>query len=278
MNAVEVKELTKKFKGFTLDHVSFSLPAGCIMGLVGENGAGKSTTLKLLLNMIQKDSGRITILGKDEKNIDKNEIGVVFDECRFHESFTAKDINQVLKSIFQRWNEPQFFGYLNRFEVPSNKKLKEFSRGMKMKISIAAAVSHDAKLLLLDEPTSTLDPVVRDEMLDIFYDFISDEQHSIIISSHIVSDLEKVCDYIAFMHKGKMILCEEKDRLLQECRLAQMSEAEFSAIDKDEIIGSRKTPFGITAVIRKAAAAQIRNTQPINLEDLFVYMIRGEEK
>lgn len=278
MNAVEVKELTKKFKGFTLDHVSFSLPAGCIMGLVGENGVGKSTTLKLLLNMIQKDSGRITILGKDEKNIDKNEIGVVFDECRFHESFTAKDINQVLKSIFQRWNEQQFFDYLNRFEVPSNKKLKEFSRGMKMKISIAAAVSHDAKLLLLDEPTSTLDPVVRDEMLDIFYDFISDEQHSIIISSHIVSDLEKVCDYIAFMHKGKMILCEEKDRLLQECRLAQMSEAEFSAIDKDEIIGSRKTPFGITAVIRKAAAAQIRNTQPINLEDLFVYMIRGEEK
>ena len=278
MNAVEVKELTKKFKGFTLDHVSFSLPAGCIMGLVGENGAGKSTTLKLLLNMIQKDSGRITILGKDEKNIDKNEIGVVFDECRFHESFTAKDINQVLKSIFQRWNEQQFFDYLNRFEVPSNKKLKEFSRGMKMKISIAAAVSHDAKLLLLDEPTSTLDPVVRDEMLDIFYDFISDEQHSIIISSHIVSDLEKVCDYIAFMHKGKMILCEEKDRLLQECRLAQMSEAEFSAIDKDEIIGSRKTPFGITAVIRKAAAAQIRNTQPINLENLFVYMIRGEEK
>lgn len=278
MNAVEVKELTKKFKGFTLDHVSFSLPAGCIMGLVGENGAGKSTTLKLLLNMIQKDSGRITILGKDEKIVDKNEIGVVFDECRFHESFTAKDINQVLKSIFQRWNEPQFFNYLNRFEVPSNKKLKEFSRGMKMKISIAAAVSHDAKLLLLDEPTSTLDPVVRDEMLDIFYDFISDEQHSIIISSHIVSDLEKVCDYIAFMHKGKMILCEEKDRLLQECRLAQMSEAEFSAIDKDEIIGSRKTPFGITAVIRKAAAAQIRNTQPINLEDLFVYMIRGKEK
>lgn len=278
MNAVEVKELTKKFKGFTLDHVNFSLPAGCIMGLVGENGAGKSTTLKLLLNMIQKDSGRITILGKDEKSIDKNEIGVVFDECRFHESFTAKDINQVLKSIFQRWSEQQFFDYLNRFEVPSNKKLKEFSRGMKMKISIAAAVSHDAKLLLLDEPTSTLDPVVRDELLDIFYDFISDEQHSIIISSHIVSDLEKVCDYIAFMHKGKMILCEEKDRLLQECRLAQMSEAEFSAIDKDEIIGSRKTPFGITAVIRKAAAAQIRNTQPINLEDLFVYMIRGEEK
>ena len=271
--------IVKEFPGVrALKGVELKVRPGTVHTLMGENGAGKSTTLKLLLNMIQKDSGRITILGKDEKNIDKNEIGVVFDECRFHESFTAKDINQVLKSIFQRWNEPQFFDYLNRFEVPSNKKLKEFSRGMKMKISIAAAVSHDAKLLLLDEPTSTLDPVVRDEMLDIFYDFISDEQHSIIISSHIVNDLEKVCDYIAFMHKGKMVLCEEKDRLLQECRLAQMSEAEFSAIDKDEIIGSRKTPFGITAVIRKAAATQIRNTQPINLEDLFVYMIRGEEK
>lgn len=278
MNAVEVKDLTKKFEGFTLDKISFTLPAGCIMGLVGENGAGKSTTLKLLLNMIQKDSGRITILGKDEKNIDKNEIGVVFDECRFHEAFTAKDINRVLKNIYKRWEEQRFFAYLNRLDVPSDKRIKELSRGTKMKISIATALCHGAKLLLLDEPTSALDPVVRDEMLDIFYDFISDEAHSIIISSHIVSDLEKICDYIAFMHKGRMILCEEKDKLLSECVLAQMSDAEFAVADKKDIIGSRKTQFGITAVIRKAAATQIRNTQPINLEDLFVYMIRGEEK
>lgn len=278
MNAVEVKDLTKKFEGFTLDKISFTLPAGCIMGLVGENGAGKSTTIKLLLDMLRKDGGTISILGKDEKRVSKNDIGVVFDECRFHEAFTAKDINRVLKNIYKRWEEQRFFAYLNRLDVPSDKKIKDLSRGTKMKISIATALCHGAKLLLLDEPTSALDPVVRDEMLDIFYDFISDEAHSIIISSHIVSDLEKICDYIAFMHKGRMILCEEKDKLLSECVLAQMSDAEFAAIDKDEIIGSRKTPFGITAVIRKAAAAQIRNTQPINLEDLFVYMIRGEEK
>lgn len=278
MNAVEVKDLTKKFEGFTLDKISFTLPAGCIMGLVGENGAGKSTTIKLLLDMLRKDGGTISILGKDEKRVSKDDIGVVFDECRFHEAFTAKDINRVLKNIYKRWEEQRFFAYLNRLDVPSDKKIKDLSRGTKMKISIATALCHGAKLLLLDEPTSALDPVVRDEMLDIFYDFISDEQHSIIISSHIVSDLEKVCDYIAFMHKGKMILCEEKDKLLSECALAQMSDAEFAAADKKDIIGSRKTQFGITAVVKKKAAAKIQNTQPINLEDLFVYMIRGEQR
>ena len=278
MNAVEVKDLTKKFEGFTLDNISFTLPAGCIMGLVGENGAGKSTTIKLLLDMLRKDGGTISILGKDEKRVSKDDIGVVFDECRFHEAFTAKDINRVLKNIYKRWDEQQFFVYLNRLDVPSDKRIKELSRGTKMKISIAAALCHGAKLLLLDEPTSALDPVVRDEMLDIFYDFISDETHSIIISSHIVSDLEKICDYIAFMHKGRMILCEEKDKLLSECALSQMSDAEFAAADKKDIIGSRKTQFGITAVVKKKAAAKIQNTQPINLEDLFVYMIRGEQR
>ncbi len=278
MNAVEVKDLTKKFEGFTLDKISFTLPAGCIMGLVGENGAGKSTTIKLLLDMLRKDGGTISILGKDEKRVSKDDIGIVFDECRFHEAFTAKDINRVLKNIYKRWEEQRFFAYLNRLDVPSDKRIKELSRGTKMKISIATALCHGAKLLLLDEPTSALDPVVRDEMLDIFYDFISDEAHSIIISSHIVSDLEKICDYIAFMHKGRMILCEEKDKLLSECVLAQMSDAEFAAADKKDIIGSRKTQFGITAVVKKKAAAKIQNTQPINLEDLFVYMIRGEQR
>ncbi len=276
MNAVEVKGLTKKYDGFLLNDISFTLPCGCIMGLVGENGAGKSTTIKLLLGMASKDGGSIKILGKDLSEVSKDDIGVVFDECRFHEAFTAKDINSVLKNTFKRWNEKEFFDCLRKFDVPMDKKIREFSRGMKMKISIAAAICHDAKLLLLDEPTAALDPVVRDEILDLFYDFISDEKRSIIISSHIVSDLEKICDYIAFMHNGRMILCEEKDSLLSECRLAQMSEAEFESLDKSDIIGSRKTSFGITAVIKEKAAAKIKNTQQINLEDLFVYMIRGE--
>ena len=205
MNAVEVKGLTKKYDGFLLNDISFTLPCGCIMGLVGENGAGKSTTIKLLLGMASKDGGSIKILDKDLSEVSKDDIGVVFDECRFHEAFTAKDINSVLKNTFKRWNEKKFFDCLRRFDVPTDKKIREFSRGMKMKISIAAAICHDAKLLLLDEPTAALDPVVRDEILDLFYDFISDEKRSIIISSHIVSDLEKICDYIAFMHKGRMI-------------------------------------------------------------------------
>lgn len=278
MNAIEVKDLTKNFKGFSLGKINFTLPYGCIMGLIGENGAGKSTTLKLLLGLLKKDGGEITILGKDEKTVSKDDIGVVFDECRFHEAFTPREINNVLKNIYKNWNEQQFFEHLNNFEVPAEKKIKDLSRGMKMKISIAAAISHNAKLLILDEPTSTLDPVVRDEILDIFYDFISDDEHSILISSHIVSDLEKICDYIAFMHKGKMIITEEKDKLLSECVIAKMSDAEFAAIDKSNIIGSRKTQFGTTAVIRKKGAGSIKNIQPINLEDLFVYMIRGDKE
>lgn len=276
MNAVEVKGLTKKYNGFTLDKISFALPSGCIMGLVGENGAGKSTTIKLLLGMASKDEGTIKILGKNTNEVSKDDIGVVFDECKFHEAFTAKDVNTVLENVYKRWNEKQFFDCLRKFDVPADKKIREFSRGMKMKISIAAAICHDAKLLLLDEPTAGLDPVVRNEILDIFYDFISDDKHSIIISSHIVSDLEKICDYIAFMHKGKMILFEEKDKLLSEYTLANLSESEFNSIDEADILGSNKTQFGITAVVKKKSVPKLINTQKINLEDLFVYMIRGE--
>lgn len=276
MNAVEVKNLTKKYNGFILDNITFTLPSGCIMGLVGENGAGKSTTIKLLLGMASKDGGTIKIMGKDLSEVSKDDIGVVFDECRFHEAFTAKDINTVLKNTFKRWNEKEFFDCLRKFDVPADKKIRNFSRGMKMKISIAAAICHDAKLLLLDEPTAGLDPVVRNEILDIFYDFISDDKHSILISSHIVSDLEKICDYIAFMHKGRMILCEEMDKLLSEYTLANLSEPEFDSINEADILGYNKTQFGITAVVKKKSVPKLINIQKINLEDLFVYMIRGE--
>lgn len=276
MNAVEVKDLTKKYNGFMLDKINFTLPSGYIMGLVGENGAGKSTTIKLLLGMASKDGGTIKIMGKDLSEVSKDDIGVVFDECRFHEAFTAKDINTVLKNTFKRWNEKKFFDCLRKFDVPADKKIRNFSRGMKMKISIAAAICHDAKLLLLDEPTAGLDPVVRNEILDIFYDFISDDKHSILISSHIVSDLEKICDYIAFMHKGRMILCEEKDKLLSEYTLANLSEPEFESINEADILGYNKTQFGITAVVKKKSVPKLINIQKINLEDLFVYMIRGE--
>lgn len=278
MNAIEISGLNKNYKDFTLDNISFILPSGCIMGLVGENGAGKSTTIKLMLNMIKKNGGEIKLLGEDYTVCSKEDIGVVFDESCFPECLNIKEINKILKNIYKQWNQDAFFEYIDKFSLPLGKKIKDFSRGMKMKLSIAAALSHNPKLLILDEPTSGLDPVVRDEILDIFYDFTRDENHSILISSHIVSDLEKLCDYIAFMHKGKLILCEEKDELLNNYCIIQCSEDEFSKIYKSDILGMRKTDFAVNAVIRKSAVTEAMNSSPIALEDLFVYMIRGAQK
>ncbi|MDE6154912.1 MAG: ABC transporter ATP-binding protein, partial [Eubacterium sp.] len=240
-----------------------------------ENGAGKSTTIKLVLNMIKKNCGEIRVLGEDYTICSKEDIGVVFDEGCFPECLNIKDINKILKNIYHQWNEENFFNYCDELSLPINKKIKDFSRGMKMKLSIASVLSHNAKLLILDEPTSGLDPVVRDEILDIFYDFTRDESHSILISSHIVSDLEKLCDYIAFMHKGKLILCEEKDELLNNYCIVQCSEDEFSRICKSDVLGVRKTNFSVNAVIKRGAVTENMNLSAITLEDLFVYMIRG---
>lgn len=278
MNAIEITGLNKSYKDFTLDNINLILPSGCIMGLVGENGAGKSTTIKLMLNMIKKNSGEIKLLGEDCEVCSKEDIGVVFDEGCFPECLNIKEINKILKNIYKQWNQDNFFNYIDHFSLPIGKRIKDFSRGMKMKLSIAAALSHNAKLLILDEPTSGLDPVVRDEILDIFYDFTREENHSILISSHIVSDLEKLCDYIAFMHKGKLILCEEKDELLNNYCIVQCSEEEFSKIYKSDVLGVRKNQFSVNAVIKRNAVTPDMNTAPIALEDLFVYMIRGAQE
>ena len=202
MNAIEITNLTKKYKGFTLDNLCLNLPKGCIMGLIGENGAGKSTTIKMLLDIVRPDGGDIKIFGEKPAAMQKNDIGVVLDEVGIPESFTIKDINAVMKHSFNNWNEQTFFQYMAKFKLPEKKNFKTFSKGMKIKMGIAIALSHDAKLLILDEPTSGLDPVVRDEIVEILNDFTRDESHSILISSHIVSDLEKICDYIAFLHNG----------------------------------------------------------------------------
>jgi len=275
MNAIEISGLTKSYKDFTLNNISFALPCGCIMGLVGENGAGKSTTIKLILDMIKKDEGKISLLNKDHTQCPKEDIGVVMDENGLPECMNINEINRIFKNVYTNWNEKEYFAYIDRFELPPNKKIKVFSKGMKMKLAIAAALSHNPKLLILDEATSGLDPVVRDEILDIFYDFTRDENHSILFSSHIVSDLEKLCDYIAFMHKGKLLLCEEKDELLNNYCVVQCSQAELENLNKNDITGVCKTNYGITAVIKKAAVKEDMNALPINLEDLFVYMVRG---
>ena len=214
MNAIECRDLTKSYQGFTLDHITFTLPAGCILGLVGENGAGKSTTLKLLMNATSREDGQVSLLGTDNQSPDflqtKQDIGVVLDEACLPEVITPLELGKLMSLTYTRWDQPLYESYLTRFDIPRTKQFKDFSRGMKMKLAIAAALSHGAKLLLLDEATSGLDPMVRDEVLDVFNEFTRDETHTVVLSSHIVSDLEKICDYIAFLHKGKLILFEDE--------------------------------------------------------------------
>ena len=274
MNAIEITNLTKKYKGFTLDNLCLNLPKGCIMGLIGENGAGKSTTIKMLLDIVRPDGGDIKIFGEKPTAIQKNDIGVVLDEVGVPESFTIKDINAVMKHSFNNWNEQTFFQYMAKFKLPEKKNFKTFSKGMKMKMGIAIALSHDAKLLILDEPTSGLDPVVRDEIVEILNDFTRDESHSILISSHIVSDLEKICDYIAFLHNGKLMLCEEKDRLLEQFCFINTTEDMLRELDKSAIIGKKANKFGVEAIVDREKIPHSFNTQPVTIEELFIFMVK----
>ena len=277
MNALELKKVSKSFSGFCLDNISLTLPSGCIMGLIGENGAGKSTTIKLILGMLHKDSGTITILGKDNGEdiaLTKEDVGVVMDEVGMPECLTAKQIGNVMKHTFRNWNEDEYVRLLQKLSLPDNKPFKDFSRGMKMKLGIAVALSHGAKLLLLDEPTSGLDPVVRDEVVDMFYDFTRDENHSILISSHIVSDLEKLCDYMAFLHKGKLLLCEEKDILLSEYGIIHCTVEQLSELDKEVIKYKKETPYGAEAIVSREDAPDGFKLSPISIEELFVFMVK----
>ncbi len=275
MNALEIKNLSKSFSGFYLDNLSLTLPSGCIMGLIGENGAGKSTTIKLILDILHKDSGTVTILGKDNgKDISliKEDVGVVMDEVGIPECLTAKQVGKVMKHTFRNWNEVEYARLLQKLSLPDNKPFKDFSRGMKMKLGIAVAMSHGAKLLLLDEPTSGLDPIVRDEVVDMFYDFTRDANHSILISSHIVSDLEKLCDYVAFLHNGRLLLCEEKDELLSEYGIIHCTVEQLSDIGK--IKYKKETPYGAEIIVSRGDAPEGFKISPISIEELFVFMVK----
>lgn len=277
MNALEIRNLTKSFKDFRLDNLNLTLPSGCIMGLIGENGAGKSTTIKLILDIIHKDGGSIKILGEDnEKDIrlTKEDIGVVMDDVGLPELLTAKQIGKIMKSTFKNWNQDEYNRILSKFSLPVGKQFKDFSRGMKMKLGIAIAMSHGAKLLLLDEATSGLDPVVRDEVIEMFYDFTRDENHSILISSHIVSDLEKLCDYIAFLHKGQLLLCEEKDALLSKYGIVHSTPELISALDTTTIKHTKVTPYGIEAIVLRESIPEDFKISPITIEELFLFMVK----
>lgn len=277
MNAFEIKNLTKSFAGFKLDNLSLTLPSGCIMGLIGENGAGKSTTIKLILDMIHKDSGTITILGKDNEDnirLTKEDVGVVMDEVGIPECLTAKQVGKVMKHTFRNWDDAEYTRLLQKLSLPDNKPFKDFSRGMKMKLGIAIAMSHGSKLLLLDEATAGLDPVVRDEVVEMFSDFTRDESHSILISSHIVSDLEKLCDYVAFLHKGKLLLCEEKDMLLAQYGIIHCTAEQLKELSPDAIKYKKESPYGVEAMALRDAIPADMNISPISIEELFVFMVK----
>ena len=274
MNALEIRSLQKHRKGFSLDGINLTLPAGCIMGLIGENGAGKTTTIKLMLDMIRKDGGTVRILGKDSAEISKEDIGVVLDEVGLPTCLTACQVDKIMSKAYTQWSSDEFFAYLKRLNVPENKAFSALSRGMKMKLGIACALSHKAKLLILDEATSGLDPAVRDEVIDILLDFTRDEEHSVLISSHIVSDLEKICDYIAFLHKGRLMLCEEKDRLYEQYGIIRCDEKTLSAIEPSAVIGKRVSAFGVEAIVRRDTVSEGVSIAPVGIEELFIFMVK----
>lgn len=281
MNALEIKNLSKSFKDFKLDNFSLTLPSGCIMGLIGENGAGKSTVIRLILGMLHKDGGTVKILGRDndEDNIclTKQDVGVVTDEIGIPECLTAKQVGRIMKYTFTNWNDSEYERLLEKLSVPCDKPFRDFSRGMKMKLGIAIALSHESKLLILDEATNGLDPVVRNEVVEMLTEFTRDENHSILISSHIVSDLEKLCDYVAFLHKGKLLLCEEKDLLLGEYGILHCGAEELSSINKSAILHKKESPYGVEAIVRRSAVTKGMNLSPITIEELFVFTVKGAE-
>ncbi|NLL87869.1 MAG: ABC transporter ATP-binding protein [Firmicutes bacterium] len=279
-NVLEINGLTKTYDRFTLDNISFALPEGSIMGFIGENGAGKTTTIKLILNIINRDKGKIKIFGRDNKVDDaelKQDIGVVLDEINFPDSLTPRNINQFMRHIYSNWDQQVFYNHLDQFALPQCKELKSFSRGMKMKLSIAVALSHNAKLLILDEPTSGLDPVVRDEILDIFLEFIQDEQHSIFLSTHITSDIEKVADYITFIHQGKLVFVEETDQLLIRYGILKCGLQEFAKLEPGSVLRYRKNRFGVDALVEREKFEGF-TVDNATIEEIMLFIIRGEKQ
>ncbi|TCZ75408.1 ABC transporter ATP-binding protein [Paenibacillus albiflavus] len=283
-NVIEISNLTKNYSSFTLNNVSFTVPKGCIMGLIGANGAGKSTTIKLMLNITRRNEGSVKIFGQDalenEEHIKQN-IGVVFDESHFHDTLKASQICKIMSNVYKEWDNELFYQYLKRFKLPVDKKVKTYSRGMKMKLSIAVALSHNPKLLILDEPTSGLDPIVRNEILDIFLEFIEDEEHSILLSSHITSDLERIADYITLINHGEVIFSESKDDLIYNYGIFKGTNHQMKEINKQDFIGIRHTQFGFEALAKDCRKMAAKYPELIHdtagIEDIMVFFVRGEE-
>lgn len=284
-NAIEIKNLKKKYDGsFELGEISINIPSGYVIGLIGENGAGKTTLIKSILGIISSDTGEIKIFNKSTKEYDsliKEDIGVVLDDIFFPEILTANDINLIMKDIYKNWDKELFYRYLNDLNLPSNKKIKTLSKGMRKKLEIITALAHHPKLLLLDEPTSGLDPVVRDDILDLFLKFIEDDEHTILLSTHITSDLEHIADKIIFIDNGKIILNENKDDLLDNYGILKCSIDEFKSIDKEDIISYKKNKYNYEILINDKTKMKNKYKNfiidKISLEELMILIIKGEK-
>lgn len=278
MNALELHGLEKHYPDFTLGPIDLTLPGGTVCGLIGENGAGKSTTIKLILDMIDREAGTVKLFGREEITpLAKADIGVVMGGEGIPTCLTAPQVGQVMAGIYPNWDTDAYTELCRRFDLPENKRYGDYSTGMKMKQCLAVAFSHHPKLLLLDEATSGLDPVVRDELIDLLLDFVRDEDHAILISSHIVSDLEKLCDTIAFLHKGRLLLCEDKDTLREEYALWHGTAAQLEELAPDVVVSQRVTPYGAEALVKRDGVPTGSALTPVSIEELFVLMVKGEK-
>ncbi len=281
MNVIEINGLMKKYPGFTLGPLNLKVPQGAIVGFVGENGAGKSTTLRLILGLAHPDAGTIDLLGQPTGtgNPQAHErVGVVFDDISLPDSFTVKNAGELGKRLYKSWESETYASYQQRFDLASAKRVGDLSRGMRMKLGLAMALSHAADLLIFDEATSGLDPVIRDEVLDIMLEFIEDPTHSILFSSHIVSDIEKAADYVAFIREGKLKLMEQKDELLDSWRIAALTKEQANQLDSAQVLGRRRHDFGQEVIVRTGAVpAGVQATRP-TIEDIMVYTIKGEDQ
>ena len=277
-DAIKIKNLTKKIGNFRLGPLDLEVKKGAITGFIGENGAGKSTTIKLILDVISRDGGTIEIFGKDIGDLsvdEKYKLGFVFDDLFLPGSMKVDEIEKMHSLLYKDyWEEGTFYEFVENFSLPNNIPISAFSRGMKMKLGLALAMSHGAEILILDEPTSGLDPVVRDDFLDILLDFIQDEDHTVLISSHILSDLEKIADYIAFIHKGELIFNEEKDGLSEKYGLVSLGDEEFESLDKSALVGVRKHQFGRECLVKREKMPDGFDMQKPSIEDIMVYMIK----
>lgn len=296
-SAISVKNLTKKYKDFQLNNISFEIPEGSIVGFVGENGAGKSTTMKAILGLMPVEAGEIKLLGHEMKYGDKaasfkEQIGVVFDECNFPIDLKVRNIRKIMQKVYRTWEDEKFESCLNKFHLPEDKKVRELSKGMKMKLSIAVALSHDSRLLLLDEATSGLDPVIRDEILDILREFVEDEGRTIFISSHITSDIEKVSDYVMMIHKGELLFQKNKDELLYKYGIVRGSMEQINLIPDELIAGRADSEFGSSVLIKDKEALldsdfmkkakELDGNKPVidraGIEDILLYIVKAKEK